>query len=345
MLSFALVFLVVQTRSPRPDAIIGSTVHPFAAFAAWVASRVRRATFLYEIRDLWPQTLVDMGALTVGSPGERLLRWIESFLVLRSSVVITLLPGVKQYLIEQGLPADHVLYVPNGVDLEAFDRAAARALDPSAGGGTAACLSLIRAIHDEGRLVFAYVGAFGRVNQLSTIVDAARIAETRSPGTIGVLLIGDGPERDAIQAAIVRLESVRLSPPVAKSDVPAILAAIDVGIVHATATPTYRYGISFNKLFEYLAARRPVVFACISGNDPVATAHAGISVPPVDPERMADAFLELAACGPSERARMGEAGRAYVADGHDIERLAAILAGPDGLGRVAVSGRESRTTR
>ena len=343
MLSFALVFLVVQSRLSRPDAIVGSTVHPFAAFAAWLASRLRRASFLYEIRDLWPQTLVDMGALRLGSPGERLLRWIEAFLVRRAVVVITLLPGVQRYLIERGLPADHVLYIPNGVDLEAFDRAASL---PIAGTGSSAavrCMAAIDAMRAEGRLVFAYVGAFGLVNGLSTIAEAARIAEARSPGSIGVLLIGDGPERERIAAEIAGLEAVRLCAPVPKAEIPTIMSAIDVGIVHATSTPTYRFGISFNKLFEYIAAGRPVVFACTSGNDPVAATHAGVSIPPLDAGRMADAFLGLVASTPVERRAMGEAGRAYVAEGHDIERLASMLAGPDGLGKATISARGNRT--
>ena len=124
MLSFLAAFLVVQTRFTAPDAIIGSSVHPFAALWAWQVARVRDARFLFEIRDLWPQTLVDLGAMRDGSPVERLLRTIEAFLVRRASFVITLLPGMSDYLRERGLPADHVVYIPNGVDIRSFDAAA-----------------------------------------------------------------------------------------------------------------------------------------------------------------------------------------------------------------------------
>ena len=121
MLSFLLVFLVVQTREATPDLVIGSTVHPFAALGGWIAARLRGARFAFEIRDLWPQTLVDLGAMREGSPFERGLRLLEAFLVRRASAVITLLPGIRDYLRERGLPDDHVVYVPNGADLEAFD--------------------------------------------------------------------------------------------------------------------------------------------------------------------------------------------------------------------------------
>ena len=91
-------------------------------------------------------------------------------------------------------------------------------------------------------------------------------------------------------------------------------------------TPVYRYGISFNKLFEYMAAERPVVFACDSAYDPVRAMGAGISVSPDDPELLAGAFLELAAASPEARTAMGAAGRDFVAREHNMERLGGILA-------------------
>ena len=105
---------------------------------------------------------------------------------------------------------------------------------------------------------------------------------------------------------------------------PQVLAAIDAGIVHATANPVYRYGISFNKLFEYFAASRPVVFACTSNYDPVASAGAGLSLPPDDPSTLANAMIELAGASPEARRRMGNAGRACVASDHSIATLATI---------------------
>lgn len=323
ILSFTLLFPVVQARFQRPDVVIGSTVHPFAALAAWFVARARRARFVFEIRDLWPQTLVDLGAMGVGSAGERLLRAIEAFLVRHADAVISLLDGVPEYLRERGLPASHVTVIPNGVDLEAFDvMAGADAPEPA----LAAAGTVVERRHAEGRVVFGYAGIFGRVTDVRTLIRAAAIAEDRSPGRIALLLVGDGPERASIEAlAAERRAPVDLLPPVPKAAVPRLLGLIDVGLVHATATPTYRYGISFNKLFEYLAACRPVLFACTSAYDPVAAAGAGVSIEPGDPERMAEAMLELADEGVDGRARMGRAGRGVVERDHDIARLAARL--------------------
>ena len=117
MVSFAMLALVVQARFQRPSAVIGWTVHPLAAAAAYLMARLRGARFFFEVRDLWPQTLIDMGALREGSAQARALRWIEAFLVTRGDGVITLLPGVESYLQERGLRPMSLLYLPNGVDL------------------------------------------------------------------------------------------------------------------------------------------------------------------------------------------------------------------------------------
>lgn len=335
MASFAVVFLVVQFRFRAPDAVVGSTVHPFAALSAWVAARLRRARFLYEIRDLWPQTLVDLGAMRDGSPGERLLRAIEAFLVRRASRVITLLPGVAAYLAGRGLPTDRVVYVPNGVDLGAFDASVAEP-PPAA---VAEVLGVMSDLRAEGRFVLGYVGSFGRVNRLDVIIAAAVAADERAPGRLGLVIVGDGPER----AELERLAGssagvVTIAPAVPKRFVPTVLRATDAAVVHATATPVYRYGISFNKLFEYMAAGRPVLFACDSAYDPVADVGAGISVDPDRPDLLADAMVRLIGLPPEGLVAMGAAGRACVERDHSIDRLASRLA--DAIDGVAAAGAE-----
>ncbi len=318
MLSFLVVFLVVQVRERRPHVVIGSTVHPFAAFGGWLASRLRRARFVFEVRDLWPQTLVDLGALRVGSPGERVLRALEAFLVRRASTVITLLPGMRDYLDEQSLPTDHLVYIPNGADLATFTAAEEPGEVPEA---VTACLDAVHRFRSEGRFVIGYLGAFGRVNRADLIAEAASIAETRLPGRVGVVLVGEGPERPAVERAAAGAPAAVLMP-IPRQAVPLVLRELDATVVHTTYTPVYRYGISFNKLFEYMAAARPVVFACDTAFDPVRAAGAGITVDPDDAGRMADAFMALAGTPTAELASMGAAGRAFVAREHDTRTLA-----------------------
>ncbi len=322
MLSFLVVFLVVQARERRPDVVIGSTVHPFAAFGGWLAARLRGARFAFEIRDLWPQTLVDLGAMRTGSAGERLLRGLEAFLVRRASAVITLLPGMREYLAERGLPTGHVVYIPNGADLAAFEDRPPPGEPPAS---TRACQDAVARLRAEGRFVLGYLGAFGRVNRVDVIAEAAALAEAREPGRIGVVLVGQGPERPDVERLAAGQPAIALCPAIPRYTVPALLRDLDATVVHTAYTPVYRYGISFNKLFEYMAAAKPVVFACDSAYDPVAATGSGITVRPDDPGALVAAFLELAHATPETRAVMGSAARAYVAREHNVAILGETL--------------------
>jgi glycosyltransferase involved in cell wall biosynthesis len=324
MLTFVVAFLVVQIRFESPDVIIGSTVHPFAALGAWIAARIRRVRFVLEIRDLWPQTLVDLGEMRIGSSGERLLRSIEAFLVTRASTTITLLPGMRDYLSSRGLRTDHVVYIPNGVRTSSDEQpCTASEREPVC---VREAFGTIQRMRDEGRFVIGYAGAFGFINRADVIAKAAAIAEERSPGRVGLFIFGDGPERAKLEAAAAGNSAVAIGAAVPKRYVRKVLEALDATVLHVADTPVFRYGMSPNKLFDYMGSARPVAFACSSAYDPVATVGAGISVRPDDPALLGDAYLRLASTPPDTLARMGAAGREYVVREHNIERLAETLA-------------------
>jgi glycosyltransferase involved in cell wall biosynthesis len=323
MIGYAAVAIVAQARRRRPDVVIGSSVHPIAALAGFAVARLRGARFFYEIRDLWPQTLVDMGALDATSPLARWLWWLEGLLVRRSEAVIYLLPGVSDYLRERGLRSEHAAYLPNAVPstFEAAGRLPRR---------------LRRQLghwRDEGSFVAIYAGAHGRANALGTLIDAATRLKA-SGSRVRIAMVGDGPHKPALESAALRrgLDNVAFFDPVPKQSVQALLALGDGAIFHLADIEVFRYGISSNKLFDYLLSGLPIVFACNTSNDPVADVDAGFSIAPEDPEALADALDRLAATNEGERRQMGENGRRYVRLHHGMEavgdRFAELILGP-----------------
>ncbi len=314
MLVFAGMFPVVQLLHRRPDVIVGSTVHPFAAMSALMVARARRVPFVYEVRDLWPETLVDMGAVRLGSISAQLFSLIQRRLCGGADHVIYLLPGAAEVLRPMVRPGTPLSWLPNGVDLSA----------PEVPVPEAIALATAKARADDTVLI-GYVGSMGPANGLDTLVEAMHLVEERAPRTVRCLLVGDGPDRETLESTAVGScpTAVVFLPRIDKGAVRPFLRSIDAAVVVVRDLPVYRFGISLNKLFDYLGAARPVVIASAAVNDPIAEASAGMSVPPGDPSALADAILGMARTTPAERAKMGRRGFEYVREHHEIQVLAA----------------------
>ncbi|MDQ0989422.1 glycosyltransferase family 4 protein [Streptomyces sp. V3I7] len=327
MAHYAARVLSAQRGLNRPDVIVGSSVHLAAVLAAWLAARVRRARFVFEVRDLWPQTLIDMGALRANGLPARLLRLVESFCCRRASAVICLLPGAADYLRARGLPADKIHYVPNGIadfprPMEPGEPADPNVADP--GDRAADLIERIRRFRKDGCLTAGYIGSHGPANGVATIVAAA--AELRAPGhpRVAVVMVGDGQEKAACQRLAHQhgLDNVLFWPPVPKQAVPAVLAELDVTLFCLRDVAVFKYGLSSNKLFDYLASGKPVLFASNAPGGPVRESGGGVCVPAESPADMAGALAGLASMSETERERMGERGRRWVYRHHGMTALA-----------------------
>lgn len=307
------VLLKKTTRElPRPDVVIGSSVHPFAAVAGALLARRFKVPFIFEVRDLWPQTLVDMGRLREGSLMTWALRKLEVWLYRRAVRTVVLLPRAWEYIVPLGIPKERVVWIPNGVDLSLFPRVAPK--DRS----------------DSSQFTLMYFGAHGQANGLDNVLRAMKhVGEWADGRHIRLRLIGDGPLKPLLmaQAAEMGLDNVSFEPPVPKSQIPALAAQADAFVIAVLDLPgLYRFGISMNKLFDYLAAERPIVIASDAGNNPVADAQAGLTVLPGQPQALAEAILQIATSPLAERQNMGRAGREYVEQNHGFEQLASRLA-------------------
>lgn len=311
------VLLKSTTRElPLPDVVIGSSAHPFAAVAgAWLARR-HKVPFIFEVRDLWPQTLVDMGRLREGAALTWALRKLERWLYRRAACTVVLLPRAWEYIVPLGVPKERVVWIPNGVDLSLFPPS-----EPP-----------VRTAAEPFTLM--YFGAHGQANALDHVLQAMKYVQQRqieSHDTPRILLrlIGDGPLKLSLmaQAQQLGLTNVNFEPPVPKSQIPALATEADAFVIPVADLPNlYRYGISPNKLFDYLAAQRPIIIATAIIDNSVAESCAGITVPPNRPEKIADAILQMASLSYSERKKMGEAGRKYVEANHDFINISRKLA-------------------
>lgn len=309
MLWFSLRLLAPSAirNLQRPQVVIGSTVHPLGAWAACVLARRMNVPFVFEIRDLWPQTLIDMGKLGDRSITARLMRRLEASLCSRAAAIITLLPFAHEYLEAQGVNPEKIFWISNGAALDEFR-------------------NLPRT--NQGGFTFKYLGSVGRANGVGTIIQAFLSAAERNP-LISLEIIGDGPERSKLEQEVGFAhhgDRVTFRDPIVKSAVPEAISAADALIINILDLDVYRYGVSMNKLFDYSAAGRPIVIASSARNNLVLEANSGISVPGNNTAALSDALVRMAHPENSaQRTTWGANARSHLAANYDYRILGARL--------------------
>jgi len=285
----------------KPDVIFGSTPHLFTPYAAQKLARRMNVPFVLEIRDVWPQTLVDLGNFSENSPMIRVLAWMEKRLYRTADQIISLLPGAGDHCAALGAPRDRLHWIPNGIDLK---------FSPSD----------LPQRPEDGQFIAMFAGAHGLANGLDTVLDAAKITGS---APVKFRLMGDGPEKPRLlqRAKDEGISNVEFLDSVPKKEVYGQLAQADAYIMLLKASEVFRWGVSPNKLFDYMACGRPIVFAVSSSNSPVESAGCGLRIPADDPEALAEACRTLAESSRDERLAMGAKGRAYVEANHSFEVL------------------------
>jgi glycosyltransferase involved in cell wall biosynthesis len=293
---------------PRPDVVIGSSPHLLAGPAARRLARAHGVPFVFEVRDLWPQTFVDMGELGRWNPLTLALRQIECSMYRSADRVITALPASIDYLVAHGAAREKVVHIPNGVELAGSDPT------PRVRPGGAP-------------FTIVYAGTIGHANNLEVAVTAADELRARGRNDIVIRLVGAGPERGRIARMIEQRPGagIRLDPAVPSNEVPTVLAEADACLLVLRPSPVFGWGVSPTKLFDYLAAARPVVAAVSAPDTIVGPAGAGLWVEAGQPARLADAIEELADAPVEELAAMGKRGRHYVEQQHGFSSLAQEL--------------------
>jgi glycosyltransferase involved in cell wall biosynthesis len=317
MFSYLFRMLTVAHKFPKPEVIIGSSVHPFAVIAAWLLSKKYKAKFIFEVRDLWPQTPIDMGVIKPNGIIAKLMYTWEKFMYKRADKIIVLLPNAKKYIEGKGISAEKVVWIPNGVNLERFD-------NPIPLSNNHKIKNIFK--KSNNKFVIMYTGAHGPANGLDIFIKAANCFQI-SDSEIKFYLIGSGIEKERLQKESKKrnLNNIYFFPPVPKKEIPAILNCADLLVQSFAPVDVFKYGISPNKIFDYLAASKPIIMSVKTTNNIVEDAKAGIVVEPGNVKAFIQGIMEIKNMPLEERKKLGENGRAYVEKHYDTRILAEKL--------------------
>lgn len=292
-----------------PGVVVASSPQFFAGFAGLLVSRRLERPFVLEVRDLWPESIVAVGAMRRG-PLIRGLERLETFLYRSADHVVIVSPAFRGHLESRGVPTDRITVLPNGVDLEAFEQ------PPSA-----AEVQTLRADLDlEGRFVASYIGTVGMAHGVNVVLEAAR--KCVDPD-VAFLVVGAGVEWQGIKdaAAVEGLTNLRVIEKQPRDRIRLFYAVSNVSIVHLKDRPAFRKVIP-SKMVEAMAMRLPVVLGVLGqARDILEAAGAGIPVMPEDSEELLNAVLKLKE-DPALRARLGTAGAAHVRAHYDRREIA-----------------------
>lgn len=290
----------------KPDAIIVSSPPPIPVLVGWLWSKMMGAKLFFEVRDIWPLSIQMLGGYGPKNPFIAFLRWVEKFAYTQSTFVASVLPKAFLHFETRGMKQGKFLYVPNGV------------IEEEKVSGKSETFKKLKALKDEGKFIVGYAGTIGIANNLDMYVKAA---ELTTNSKIQFVIVGEGAHKKRLEETT---KNVLFLPAVSKKEIPAILETFDIGYIGLMKEELFKFGISPNKIFDYMFASLPVVMAVDAGNDLVKEANCGVSVPSCLPEDIAAAVMKIFSMSSDERKQLGESGHNFVNEHHRYDKVVQV---------------------
>jgi glycosyltransferase involved in cell wall biosynthesis len=308
--SFMLAAIVASPFLPRPDVIVGTSPQFFTPCAAFVVSILRWRPFVFELRDLWPDSIVAVGAMRE-STAIGWLRKLEYFLYRRAAKIVSVTNSFKRVLSGNGIAAGKIAVVPNGVDLDAYVPGPKPA-------------ELARRLGVEGKFVAAYVGTVGMAHGIGTLLDAARTLRLRQD--IVFVVVGTGAQQADLADTARRegLDNLIFVGAVSKAGVRDYWRLCDAAVVLLRDTPLFRHVIP-SKMFEAMGMERAIVLGVKGESEEILLeSGAGVTIPPEDAAALANA-VSMLADNREHCAALGKKGRIFAAEKFNREMLASRM--------------------
>lgn len=294
----------------KPDAVIASSTYPLDIYPAHRIAKRCNAKLCFEIHDLWPLSPMEIGGFSEKNPAIVILQRAEDFAFKNSDVIVSILPNADKHIRERGFSTDKFVYVPNGILTGEKNEAPMEKT-----------IERLQELKEQGYFLVGYTGNHSPANVLDTMIDAAKKTTDEK---VKYVLVGKGNVKNELMeyAKANNVTNIEFLDPVLKDNMDNVLELLDIGYIGLKKQNLFNYGVSPNKLFDYMMASLPVIYAVEASNDPVKDSNCGISVPAENPEAVVEAVMKIKNLSEEEKIKMGGNGKKYVLDNHMYEGLA-----------------------
>lgn len=295
----------------KPDVVIASSTYPLDIYPAKKIAKHYGAKLIYEVHDLWPLSPMELGGYSKWHPFILIMQTAEDYCYKHCDAVVSLLPKAEDYMSTRGLAKGKFFYVPNGVVLDDWEKPEAIPNEYQ---------SLIKSLKSSGTFLVAYAGSHGIANSLYSIIDAVGWL---SKENIHLFLLGTGNEKENLIKYVKSKNYINITflNPINKLAVPTFLKEMDLLYIGLQKQSLFRFGISPNKIFDYMMASKPIIQAIDAGNNLVKEANCGIYVEPDNIDEIKEGILNIANMSEEERSNLGKNGYNFVMENHTYNVL------------------------
>jgi len=299
----------------RPDIVIASSTYPFDIWPARHIVKKSGAKLIYEIHDLWPLSPIELGGMSPKHPFIRLCQKAENDCYKYSDAVVSILPNVHEHITEHGGDVKKLYIVPNGIVREDWAEENIEKLSDKK------ILNFFEEQKRAGNFLVGYTGAHGKPNALEYLLKAAKLLENKP---ISFVLVGSGIGKNNLIefSKKLNLKNIFYFDPISKKKIPALLNYFDIAYIGGQNIDIYKFGISPNKLMDYMMAKKVILHSYRCKKNIVSESGCGLTVEPENPQSIADGILKLVSLSEEERIEMGKKGREYILKNQTYDILA-----------------------
>ena len=290
------IFFLPFYKLPKPDTIIVSPMAPFTILPGFILAKFYKAKLIFEVKDIWPLSLIEIGGYSPNNPFIKFMGFFERFALLKSDEIVSNLPHYDRHIADLGIKRNFT-WISNGIDLDEMKNIAPISKD-------------IEALIPHGKFVVGYTGTIGTANSVWHLIEAAKILNDPN---LAVVIVGDGQEKAKLIKYAQNIKNIVFIPPIKKNQVQSMLKHFDFCYLGWLNRDLYRHGISANKLFDYMYAKKPIIHA-INIKDSIAGCGCEIQTRAEDPQSIAQSIAKAIKIPREKICEIGKNGYDYVTE-------------------------------